>query len=63
MEKAASAAFVIKSFAQCVNQKAANRGETGDFENRRAAYIWVREHQKRRICHLQTGMATFRSDT
>jgi len=63
MKTATDTAFFIMSCAQCLNQKAAGRGENGDFENRSAAYIKVREHRKRRNCHLQTGMATFRSDT
>ena len=28
------------------------------FENRSAAYFWVREHRERRKHHLQSGMAT-----
>ena len=48
---------------ECLNQKAPGRGENGDFENRSAAYIRVREHRKRGNCDLQPGMATFGSDT
>ena len=51
------------ALSYCLNQIAPGRGENGDFENRSAAYIRVREHRKRRNRHLQPGMATFRSDT
>jgi len=53
----------IRQRLQCLDQKAAGRGENGDFRVPERNVLGVHEHRNAGNCHLQTGMVTIGTDT
>jgi hypothetical protein len=51
--------FRFWDVSESLNQKAAGRGENGDFRVSERNVLNVHEHRNAGNCHLQTGMATF----